>query len=271
MTIKQFLEKQPLDSDTILRFQFTDRYDVGWNHNTAKSSLKDRLIENFSCHLQRDEGEPGLYIFNLNLNKIPKNLFTTFFEIYEQPAHKSEGGNVTVREYLNELQKHYSKERQPRVFFRQKIFMKTFNEKDVHGQWRRFATQNAVSLEEAINGPFSHLFVDNVDAKDDTVFVDLVTTAEKRLEEMNMIIQQEEADKRLANAFNILGLSVTGFIMIVGTWLGWHFGGSILCSVFGLLCGLVGGLVFGLIVLDILKETGKFIVSEDGKLKFKRK
>lgn len=44
MTIKQFLEKQPLDSDTILRFQFTDRYDVGWNHNTAKSSLKDRLI-----------------------------------------------------------------------------------------------------------------------------------------------------------------------------------------------------------------------------------
>mgnify|MGYP000122030334 FL=1 len=95
MTIKQFLEKQPLDSDTILRFQFTDRYDVGWNHNTAKSSLKDRLIENFSCDLQR--------------------------------------------------------------------------------------------------------------------------------------------------------------------------------SVFGLLCGLVGGLVFGLIVLDILKETGKFIVSEDGKLKFKRK
>lgn len=81
MTIKQFLEKQPLDSDTILRFQFTDRYDVGWNHNTAKSSLKDRLIENFSCDLQRDEGEPGLYIFNLNLNKIPKNLFTTLKQL----------------------------------------------------------------------------------------------------------------------------------------------------------------------------------------------
>ena len=139
--------------------------------------------------------------------------------------------------------------------------MKTFNEKDVHGQWRRFATQNAVSLEEAINGPFSHLFVDNVDAKDDTVFVNLVTTAEEitmriQQEEQQQKAQQEEADKRLANAFNILGLSVTGFIMIVGTWLGWHFGGSILCSVFGLLCGLVGGLVFGLIVLDILKETG---------------
>ena len=81
-----------------------------------------------------------------------------------------------------------------------------------------------MSLKEAVNSPFSHLFVDNVDAKDDTVFVDLVMTAEKRLEEMNMIIQQEEADKRPANAFNILGLSITGFIMIVGTWLGWRFG-----------------------------------------------
>lgn len=224
MTIKQFLEKQPLDSDTILRFQFTDRYDVGWNHNTAKSSLKDRLIENFSCDLQRDEGEPGLYIFNLNLNKIPKNLFTTFFEIYEQPAHKSEGGNVTVREYLNELQKHYSKERQPRVFFRQKIFMKTFNEKDVHGKWRRFATQNAVSLEEAINGPFSHLFVDNVDAKDDTIFVDLVTTAEKRLEELEQQRTyrekaQEEADKKLNVASDIFVVVGIGVSMIIGMWL----------------------------------------------------
>lgn len=42
MTIKQFLEKQTLDSGTKLRFQFTDRYDVGWNfENTAKSSLKN--------------------------------------------------------------------------------------------------------------------------------------------------------------------------------------------------------------------------------------
>lgn len=108
MTIKQFLKKQTLDSGTKLRFQFTDRYDVGWNfEDTAKSSLKNRLIDNFSCDLQRDESEPDLYIFNLNLNKIPENLFTTFFEIYEQPSRKSEGGNVTVRDYLNELQKRY--------------------------------------------------------------------------------------------------------------------------------------------------------------------
>lgn len=204
----------------------------------------------------------------MDLNEIPEGLFTTFSEIYEQAAKKSDEENITVQEYLQELEKGFDEGTNPKVFFYQKILIKDSNGRE---NIYSFATQNAVSLKEAINGPFSHLFVDNVDAKDDTVFVDLVTTAEKRLEEMNMIIQQEEADKRLANAFNILGLSVTGFIMIVGTWLGWHFGGSILCSVFGLLCGLVGGLVFGLIVLDILKETGKFIVSEDGKLKFKRK
>lgn len=66
MTIKQFLEKQPLDSDTILRFQFTDRYDVGWNHNTAKSSLKDRLIENFSSLRNSGiGGGNGFYIDSL--------------------------------------------------------------------------------------------------------------------------------------------------------------------------------------------------------------
>lgn len=45
----------------------------------------------------------------------------------------------------------------------------------------------------------------------------------------------------------------------------WHSGGgldrlaqSIPCSLLGLLGGLVGSLGFGLIVLDILKEIGKF-------------
>ena len=235
MTIKQFLEKQTLDSGTKLRFQFTDRYDVGWNYeDTAKSSLKNRLIDNFSCDLQRDESEPDLYIFNLNLNKIPENLFTTFFGIYEQPSHKSEGGNVTVRDYLNELQKRYSEERQPRVFFRQKIFMKDFNEKDTYYNWLRFATQNSVSLEEAVNGSFSHLFVDNVETRDDTIFVNLITTAENRGK------AQEEADKKLNVASDIFVVVGIGVSMIIGMWLSWHFSGSYFGGSFeGSLIGLL--------------------------------
>ena len=277
MTIKQFLEKQTLDSGTKLRFQFTDRYDVGWNFEdtaNAKSSLKNRLIDNFSCDLQRDESEPDLYIFNLNLNKIPENLFTTFFEIYEQPSRKSEGGNVTVREYLNELQKRYSEERQPRVFFRQKIFMKDFNEKDTYYNWLRFDTQNSVSLEEAVNGSFSHLFVDNVETRDDIIWVDLITTAKNRGEELeqqrtNREKAQEEADKKLNVASDIFFLISIVVGVIIGVCLGFHIGGD-LGFVIGILCAFSSGLSLWAVVESILKATGK-IVSEDGKLKFKRK
>ena len=93
----------------------------------------------------------------------------------------------------------------------------------------------------------------------------------KRSEELKQ--QQEEADERLNNTFDNFWCIGIGVSMIIGSWLGWHFGGGLayLLCVCGLLGGLVGGLILGWIVLGILKATGKFIVSEDGKLKFKRK
>ncbi len=275
MTIEQFLEKQPLASDTKLRFQFTDQQGINWSCEASASRLKGWHILKFSCDLKCKE--KNLFTFSLDVNKTPEDLFTTFLEIYEQSAKKSDKENITVKDYLQEFKKEYGEESQLKVFFRQRIFTKDSNRR---GDSYRFTTENAVSLEEAVNGWFSHLFVDHVETRDDTVFVDLVTTAEKRIEEMNMIIQQEEqqkaqqkaqqedADKRLNNAYNIfLGIDIV-VGMIIGAWLGCHFsaGGGLL----GLMGGLVGGLFLCFIVEIILEATGK-IVYEDGQLKFKRK
>ena len=264
MTIKQFLEKQTLTSSAKLRFQFTDQQGINWSSEAPASRFEGKLIENFPCDLKRKEN--NLFTFNLDLNEIPEGLFTTFSEIYEQAAKKSDEENITVQEYLQELEKGSDEGTNPKVFFYQKILIKDSNGRE---NIYSFATQNAVSLKEAVNSPLSHLFVDNVDAKDDTVFVNLVTTAEEitmriQQEEQQQKAQQEEADKRFANAFNIFCYSVLSVFMIIGTWLGWHFSGgfdrlaqSIACSFLGLLGGLVGSLVFGSIVEDILKAIGK--------------
>lgn len=265
MTIKQFLEKQTLNSGAKLRFQFTDRQGVNWSCEAPASRFEGELIENFLCDLKHKES--NLFTFNLDLNEIPEGLFTTFSEIYEQAAKKSDEENITVQEYLQELEKGFDEGTNPKVFFYQKILIKDSNGRE---NIYSFATQNAVSLKEAVNGPLSHLFVDNVETRDDTIFVNLVTTAEEinmriQQEEQQQKAQQEEADKRFANAFDIFCYIGIGVSMTVGTWLGWHSGGgldrlaqSIPCSLLGLLGGLVGSLGFGLIVLDILKEIGKF-------------
>ena len=262
MTIKQFLEKQTLTSSAKLRFQFTDQQSINWS--SPASRFEGELIENFPCDLKRKEN--NLFTFNLDLNEIPEGLFTTFSEIYEQAARKSDEENITVQEYLQELEKGFDEGTNPKVFFYQKILIKDSDDRE---NTYSFATQNAVSLEEAVNGPFSHLFVDNVETRDDTIFVNLITTAEKRSEELKQ--QQEGADERLNNTFNKFWCIGIGVSMIIGSWLGWHFGGGLDYLLCGLLGGLAGGFGLGGIVLEILKATGKFIVSEDGKLKFKRK
>lgn len=187
MTIKQFLEKQTLTSSAKLRFQFTDQQGINWRSEAPASRFEGELIENFPCDLKRKEN--NLFTFNLDLNEIPEGLFTTFSEIYEQAAKKSDEENITVQEYLQELEKGSDEGTNPKVFFYQKILIKDSNGRE---NIYSFATQNAVSLKEAVNSPLSHLFVDNVDAKDDTVFVNLVTTAE----EITMRIQQEEQQQK---------------------------------------------------------------------------
>lgn len=203
----------------------------------------------------------------MDLNEIPEGLFTTFSEIYEQAAKKSDEENITVQEYLQELEKGFDEGTNPKVFFYQKILIKDSNGRE---NIYSFATQNAVSLKEAVNSPLSHLFVDNVDAKDDTVFVNLVTTAEEitmriQQEEQQQKAQQEEADKKLNFASDIF--IVVG--VIIGVCLGFHIGGGLGFSI-GILCAFFSGSVLWAVVESILKATGK-IVSEDGKLKFKRK
>ena len=173
MTIKQFLEKQTLNSGAKLRFQFTDQQSINWS--SPASRFEGELIENFPCDLRRKEN--NFFTFNLDLNKIPEDLFTTFSEIYELPAKKSDEENITVQEYLQEFEKEFDEGTNPKVFFYQKILIKDSNGRE---NIYSFTTQNAVSLEEAVNGSASHLFVDNVETRDDTIFVNLITTAEKK-------------------------------------------------------------------------------------------
>lgn len=180
MTIKQFLDlekqKEALWEYASLRFRFKDKQDIVWCCNGSASEFSGFCILELPCDLKCKKR--NLYTFDLDLNAIPKNLNTNLWELWELPAQKNDGVNVPVQEYLQTLQKEYDKENQPKVFFCQKILMK---DSDGRENTYSFTTQDAASLEEAANGPFSHLLIKNIKAKDDSIVIELLSSANERI------------------------------------------------------------------------------------------
>lgn len=191
MTIKQFLNLKYWDSenkselvpsDAKLCFQFKDEYGIVWNaRNYAwKFAAHDHIL-NFPFDLTWNKDKESLYTFNLDLNKPPKNIFTTCSEIYEDPARTSEAIN-TVWGYLHG---HYIGKPMPKVFFRQKILVMDvpyIPMDDFSGY--SFTTRNPIDpifLEEVMtmNGPFSDLLVYDVETEDDIIIVEFFTNATK--------------------------------------------------------------------------------------------
>lgn len=230
MTIEQFLEEQKLDSNTQLRFRFTDRQGVDWSYEDSSTSclLKCSHILKFPCNLKYNEGNS--YTFDLDLNKIPTDIFTTFSEIYEQPAKKSEGEKITVREYLQNLQNGDSNESQLKVVFHQMVYILPSDE---FWGWCRFSTQDAVSLENAINGPFSHLFVGNVTREDGTIFVELATDAEEKTKKRREA-KIDRIRKRIEKKYHVVDIIGSAIGGCIGLAIGGCIGGTFAAEMIGL-------------------------------------
>ena len=254
MTIKQFLEKQTLNSGAKLRFRFTDQQGINWSYEAPASHLTEKVrlfayfhrnakmvaqgqnILNFPCDLKCNEGNS--YTFDLDLNKIPEDLFTTFSEIYEHPI-KNEGKNITVQEYLQEMQKRRNKKNQPKIFFRQRIFMSNSDDRE---NTYSFITQNAASLDEAVNGPFSNLSVYGVSLrpKDDALVIELATTATEKE-------QEQEAKETDLYVSLYIGAEIGTIVgAIIGIILGKNIEGVIFT-----------GMAIGTILSFIKKKTTK--------------
>ena len=212
MTIKQFLDlekqKEALWEYASLRFRFKDKQDIVWCCNGSVSEFSGFCILEFPCDLKCKKR--NLYTFDLDLNAIPKNLNTNLWELWELPAQKNDGVNVLVQEYLQTLQKEYSEENQPKIFFRQKILMKDFDGRE---NTYSFTTQDAISLEDAANGPFSHLLIDSIKVKDDSIVIELLSSTNERIHKkkekkssQEEIQTQETQEKELELAKNIIGL-----------------------------------------------------------------
>lgn len=167
-------------SDAKLCFQFKDEYGIVWNaRNYAwKFAAHDHIL-NFPCDLTWNKDKESLYTFNLDLNKIPQNMITTFSEIYKDPVKNFKNLN-TVWGYFRG---HYIGKPMPKVFFRQKILVMDvpyIPMDDFSGY--SFTTRNPIDpifLEDimTINGPFSDLLVCDVETEDDIIIVEFFTNS----------------------------------------------------------------------------------------------
>lgn len=246
MTIKQFLDlekqKEALWEYASLRFRFKDKQDIVWCCNGSASEFSGFCILELPCDLKCKKR--NLYTFDLDLNAIPQNLNTNLWELWELPAQKNDGVNVPVQEYLQTLQKEYDEENQPKVFFCQKILMKDFDGRGKENTYS-FTTQDAFSLEDAANGPFSHLLIDSIKVKDDSIVIELLSSTNERThkkkEEKSSQeeIQTQEKEKNLdADSSGIFLAVVAGAIL--GMCLGWHFGvGLLLWLIFLAILGAI--------------------------------
>lgn len=240
MTIKEFLQKQSLDSKVEKKIQFTDMYGIVWifsDSNNLNNEFWLDLLSSMPCavHMQNDNQQ---VVFDLNMKHLYPDATTTVDEVYNLPAKKATREDSPVYQYLEA----YS-ESKPSVLFERQIYFERDNGRD-NGCFGRTSVITACPIDysDAVKGPFSHLFFDEATLRSDNVLIITLRTSARERFVSRDSEHEQPADLSVKCESEASGLAIQILLIILAFFslkmAMSYAAGSILSVMWGVCCVL---------------------------------